>query len=103
MYKNPDFLFLDEATSALDARNERIIIENLQQYYRTKTVVVIAHRLSTVKHADQILVMSHGRLVEVGDHHSLISRQGAYYNLVKNQLELEKLENPAPAAPAYAS
>lgn len=103
VYKNPSFLFLDEATSALDARNERVIIENLQQYYQEKTVIVIAHRLSTVKHADQILVMSHGRLVEAGNHASLLQQQGTYYNLVKNQLELEKLENPSTVASPHAS
>lgn len=91
VYKNPDFLFFDEATSALDARNERVIMENLQQFYKGKTAVIIAHRLSTVKHADQIVVMDSGEITEIGDHHSLIAKRGAYYNLVKNQLESEKL------------
>jgi ATP-binding cassette subfamily B protein len=103
VYKNPDFLFFDEATSALDARNERIIIENLQRYYLDKTVVVIAHRLSTVKHADQIVVMHQGEVAEIGDHHSLLAQQGAYYNLVKNQLELEKLDPHLAPDPYYAS
>jgi ATP-binding cassette subfamily B protein len=91
VYKNPDFLFFDEATSALDARNERIIIENLQRYYVNKTVVVIAHRLSTVRHADQIVVMDQGQVAELGTHAHLLAQRGLYYNLVKNQLELEKL------------
>lgn len=102
VYRNPDFLFFDEATSALDARNERLIIQNLQRYYRDKTVVVIAHRLSTVRHADQLVVMHEGRVAEIGDHESLIQQQGAYYNLVKNQLELEKLEPQLTAEPTYA-
>lgn len=91
VYKNPDFLFFDEATSALDAKNERIIMENLQQFYKGKTVVIIAHRLSTVKHADKIVVMHEGEVTEMGNHHSLIAKKGAYYELVRNQLELEKL------------
>jgi ATP-binding cassette subfamily B protein len=91
IYKNPAFLFFDEATSALDSRNERVIMENLQQFYKGKTAVIIAHRLSTVKHADQIVVMHEGEITEIGTHHSLIHKRGAYYNLVKNQLELEKL------------
>ena len=103
IYKSPDFLFFDEATSALDAKNERIIIENLQQYYLNKTVVVIAHRLSTVIHADQIVVMNDGEVVEVGTHEHLIRQQGVYYNLIKNQLELEKLDAPRLPAPAHAT
>lgn len=88
VYKNPSFLFLDEATNSLDANNERAIVDNLADFYRGKTVVVVAHRLSTVKDADQIVVLDKGRIVELGKHDSLIRRKGAYYNLVKNQLEL---------------
>jgi len=88
VYKNPDFIFLDEATNALDAKNERAIVENLDDFYKGRTVVVVAHRLSTVKNADQIIVLDGGRVVENGNHTSLIDKKGAYYNLVKNQLEL---------------
>ncbi|ESS72705.1 transport/processing ATP-binding protein ComA [Methyloglobulus morosus KoM1] len=88
VYKNPDYLFFDEATSALDARNERVIMENLQSFYQGRTVVVIAHRLSTVKNADQIIVLDKGRVVENGNHEELTALKGAYYHLVKNQLEL---------------
>ena len=88
VYKNPDFIFLDEATNALDAKNERAIVENLDEFYKGRTVVVVAHRLSTVKNADQIIVLDGGRVVETGNHASLIEKKGAYYNLVKNQLEL---------------
>lgn len=88
VYKNPDFIFLDEATNALDAKNERAIVENLGEFYKGRTVVVVAHRLSTVKNADQIIVLDAGRIVESGTHASLIAAQGSYYNLVKNQLEL---------------
>ena len=88
VYKNPDFIFLDEATNALDAKNERAIVENLDGFYKGRTVVVVAHRLSTVKNADQIIVLDGGRVVETGNHTSLIEKKGAYYNLVKNQLEL---------------
>lgn len=90
VYKNPNFLFFDEATSALDANNEKIIMENLNSFFEDKTVVVIAHRLSTVKHAHQIVVLDKGRIVEVGNHETLIKNKGDYYNLVKNQLELGK-------------
>lgn len=88
VYKNPDFIFLDEATNALDAKNERAIVENLNEFYKGRTVVVVAHRLSTVKNADHIIVLDGGRVVETGNHASLIEKKGAYYNLVKNQLEL---------------
>ena len=88
VYKNPDYIFLDEATNSLDANNERSIVENLDKFYRGKTVVIVAHRLSTVKNADQIVVIDHGKVVEVGNHESLTAKRGAYYNLVKNQLEL---------------
>ena len=88
VYKNPDFIFLDEATNALDAKNEKAIVENLNEFYKGRTVVVVAHRLSTVKNADQIIVIDGGKVVETGNHTSLIEKKGAYYNLVKNQLEL---------------
>ena len=88
VYKDPDFLFFDEATSALDANNERTIMENLEEFFQGRTVVVIAHRLSTVKHADQIVVLDGGRVVERGTHDELTALRGSYYTLVKNQLEL---------------
>lgn len=88
VYKNPDYIFLDEATNSLDANNERNIVENLDKFYQGKTVVIVAHRLSTVKNADQIVVLDQGKVVEVGNHESLTAKRGAYYNLVKNQLEL---------------
>lgn len=88
VYKNPDFLFFDEATNALDANNEKAIVENLQEFYRGKTVVVVAHRLSTVKNADQIVVLDDGKIIETGNHKELTHKKGAYYHLVKNQLEL---------------
>lgn len=88
VYKNPDFLFLDEATNSLDANNEKVIVENLQSFYRGKTVIIVAHRLSTVKNADQIIVLNNGQIVESGNHQELTKQKGVYYNLVKNQLEL---------------
>lgn len=88
VYRNPDYLFLDEATNALDARNEKAIVENLQEFYKGKTVVIIAHRLSTVKGADQIIVMDEGKIAETGNHRELTAKKGVYYCLVKNQLEL---------------
>jgi ATP-binding cassette, subfamily B, bacterial len=88
LYKDPEFLFFDEATNALDAGNEKIIIENLEKVFRGKTVIVVAHRLSTVKNADQIVVLEAGRLVEKGTHEELVRKKGVYYTLVKNQLEL---------------
>ncbi len=90
VYKNPKFLFFDEATSALDANNEKVIMENLNEFFTDKTVVVIAHRLSTVKNAHQIVVLDRGKIVEVGNHQELTKLKGEYYNLVKNQLELGK-------------
>lgn len=88
IYKNPQFIFLDEATNSLDAGNEKVIVENLSGFYNGRTVVVVAHRLSTVRNADQIIVLDSGHVVETGNHSSLIADKGIYYNLVKNQLEL---------------
>lgn len=88
VYKNPNFIFFDEATNSLDAKNEKVIVENLNGFYKGRTVIVVAHRLSTVKNADQIIVLDNGKVVETGNHASLIEKKGAYYNLVKNQLEL---------------
>lgn len=88
IYKNPEFIFFDEATNALDANNEKVILENLDEFFAGKTVVVVAHRLSTVKNAHQIVVLEKGNLIEIGTHEELTRKQGAYYNLVKNQLEL---------------
>ena len=88
VYKNPTFVFFDEATNALDAKNEKMIVENLQEFYKNKTVVIIAHRLSTVKNADQIVVLDEGCIAEIGSHEELTKRRGKYYELVKNQLEL---------------
>ena len=88
VYKNPDFLFFDEATNALDANNERVIVENLNTFFQNRTVVIVAHRLSTVKNADQIVVLERGRIIESGAHTELIQKRGAYFELVKNQLEL---------------
>ncbi|MCD7936839.1 MAG: peptidase domain-containing ABC transporter [Tannerellaceae bacterium] len=88
VYKNPDYLFFDEATNALDANNERIIMDNLNEFYKGKTVVVVAHRLSTVQHADNIIVLEKGKIIEEGTHTELTAKKGAYYTLVKNQLEL---------------
>ena len=88
VYKDPKYLFFDEATSALDANNEKIIMENLNEFYQGRTVVVIAHRLSTVKNADQIIVMRDGKIVEEGHHDKLTMQKGYYFELVKNQLEL---------------
>ncbi len=88
VYKEPDFIFFDEATNALDARNEKTIMENLGHFFKGKTVVVVAHRLSTVKNADQIIVLEKGEIVEKGTHRELVDMKSAYYNLVKDQLEL---------------
>ena len=88
IYKNADFLFFDEATNALDATNEKFILQNINQFIHNKTALIIAHRLSTVKHADKIVVLEDGYVVESGTHDELISNKSYYYNLVKNQLEL---------------
>lgn len=88
VYKNPSYLFFDEATNSLDANNEKMIVENLEQFFEYKTVIVVAHRLSTVRNADKIVVLEKGRVVEEGNHSSLTKLKGRYYELVKNQLEL---------------
>lgn len=88
IYKNPEFLFFDEATNALDAHNERAIVENLRRFYQGRTVIVVAHRLSTVRDADQIIVLGKGQIIEQGAHFDLVDQEGEYYRLVKNQLEL---------------
>jgi len=88
VYKNPQYLFFDEATNSLDANNERIIMDNLNRFFKGRTVVVVAHRLSTVKNADQIVVIEKGKIIETGTHKELTKLRGGYYELVKNQLEL---------------
>ncbi|MCO6024458.1 peptidase domain-containing ABC transporter [Prevotella cerevisiae] len=88
VYKNPDYIFLDEATNSLDASNERAIVENLDKFYAGRTVVIVAHRLSTVRNADRIIAIDKGMVAEAGSHDELIAKRGVYYNLVKNQLEL---------------
>jgi ATP-binding cassette subfamily B protein len=88
VYKNPQFIFFDEATNSLDANNEKVILENLQEFFHGKTVIVVAHRLSTVRNADKIVVLDNGEIVEEGTHESLTAVKGKYYELVKNQLEL---------------
>jgi len=88
VYKNPEFIFLTKRTNSLDANNEKVIMENLDSFFQGKTVIISAHRLSTVKHADQIIVLDKGRIIEKGTHNELIALKGAYYTLVKNQLEL---------------
>jgi len=88
VYKNPEMLFFDEATSSLDANNEKEIMQKLDIFFKYKTVVVIAHRLSTVMNADQIVVLEKGKIVEIGDHKELVAKKGSYYELVRNQLQL---------------
>lgn len=91
IYRNPSYIFLDEATNALDASNEKHIVQNLEAFFKGKTVVVVAHRLSTVKNADQIIVMHQGEIAETGTHESLVAQQGKYFHLIKNQLEIAKV------------
>lgn len=88
IYKNPEYLFFDEATSALDSNNESQIMKKLNLFFKNKTVVIVAHRLSTVKNADNIIVLEKGEIIELGNHQELVVKKGAYYQLVKNQLEL---------------
>ena len=88
VYRDPDFIFLDEATNSLDANNEAVIVRNLHSFFRNRTVLVVAHRLSTVRNADQIIVLNNGIIVERGNHQELTNLRGEYYQLVKNQLEL---------------
>jgi len=88
VYKNPRYLFFDEATSALDAENEKKIHNNLQAFFKGKTVLIIAHCLSTVKNADQIIVLKDGQIAEQGTYNQLVASKGEYFNLVKNQSEL---------------
>ena len=88
VYKDPEIVLFDEATNSLDANTEKAIVENLSGFFRSKTVVIVAHRLSTVRNADKIVVLEGGRIVETGNHRELVDSKGAYYNLVKNQLEL---------------
>ncbi|TKC56556.1 peptidase domain-containing ABC transporter [Pedobacter hiemivivus] len=88
VYKDPEYIFFDEATNALDANNEKVIMENLETFFKGRTVVVVAHRLSTVKHADNIIVLEKGVIIEQGTHQELVNANGEYYQLVKNQLEL---------------
>jgi ATP-binding cassette subfamily B protein len=93
VYKNPSFVIFDEATSSLDSTSEKIVMDNLTKFLVGRTSVVIAHRLSTVKHADQIVVLGDGHVLEVGNHDALLANKGPYYNLVKNQLQLEAISN----------
>jgi ATP-binding cassette subfamily B protein len=88
VYKNPEYIFFDEATNALDAYNELVIMDNLNEFFQGKTVVIVAHRLSTVRNADKIIVIDRGEIIEAGNHQELTDLRGSYYNLVKNQLEL---------------
>ena len=88
IYKDPEMIFLDEATNALDSKNEKIIMDNLHTFFTGRTVLIVAHRLSTVKNADQIVVIDKGKITEMGNHEKLIAEKGNYYNLVKNQLEI---------------
>ncbi|MDB5136127.1 MAG: Toxin translocation ATP-binding protein [Mucilaginibacter sp.] len=88
VYKDPEYIFFDEATNALDSNNERVIMDNLAEFFKGRTVIIVAHRLSTVNNADNIIVLDKGHIIEQGTHHELTSLKGDYYRLVKNQLEL---------------
>jgi ATP-binding cassette subfamily B protein len=88
VYRNPEFIFFDEATNSLDANNENVILQNLESFFKGRTVIVVAHRLSTVKNADQIIVLHKGLIAEKGTHQELVNLKGEYFTLVKNQLEL---------------
>ena len=88
-YKNPAYIFLDEATNSLDTYNEKIITDNLLNEFSGRTIIIVAHRLSTVKTADNIIVLKNGVIIEQGNHSALVAKKGEYYNLVRNQLELE--------------
>ena len=88
VYKDPGFIFFDEATNSLDANNEKVIMENLQEFFKGRTVIIVAHRLSTVKNADKIVVLENGEIKEEGTHYELTKKKGKYFELVKNQLEL---------------
>ena len=88
IYKNPEYIFLDEATNSLDAANEAMIMDNLRHFYEGRTVVVSAHRLSTIRDADQIVVMDGGEIVERGNHKSLLEKRGWYYELVRHQINI---------------
>ena len=90
VYKNPELIIFDEATSSLDTVNERYIMDNLQQFFRERTVIVVAHRLSTVVNADNIIYLEDGKIAEQGTHKELVELKGKYYELIKNQLELER-------------
>lgn len=92
LYKDPEFLFLDEATNSLDSINENILVENLNKSFEGKTVILIAHRLATIKKADNIVVMNNGSIVEIGSEEQLLSKKGYYYQLFKNQMILENHE-----------
>lgn len=89
IYKNPQLLIFDEATSSLDTINERRIMDNLKEFFKCRTVIVVAHRLSTVVNADNIIFLENGKIAEQGTHKTLVAKKGKYYELIKNQLELE--------------
>ena len=88
VYKNPQYIFFDEATNSLDANNEKIIMKNLEEFFKGRTVIIVAHRLSTVRNADNIIVLDKGMIAEQGNHQQLTDKKGYYYELVRNQLEL---------------